>query len=123
MAQAPRLRSVDFLTPEQLQRKREVDRKSQRQVRERTKAYISELEDELKDIKKRNRSLEEELIVWREQWACRSPTNASLRESEDERGEGMIQQECPLPYASEPLWSSVGDLNLPLDQTHSSLRR
>jgi hypothetical protein len=55
---ASKVRSIDFLTPEQLQRKREVDRKSQRQARERTRTYIAELEQKVAEFEARIQGLE-----------------------------------------------------------------
>jgi hypothetical protein len=56
-----KLRTIDYLTPEQLKRKREVDRKSQRQARERTRSYISELECKIRESDARIQLLEQEL--------------------------------------------------------------
>ena len=68
---APKARSIDFLTPEQLKRKREVDRKSQRQARERTRAYINELEDKVREFETRVQGLEQEFSAFASRCQCR----------------------------------------------------
>lgn len=65
-----RVRSVDFLTPEQLKRKRETDRKSQREIRQRTKAHIESLELKIVELERQNGLLEAEKKVWESQCFC-----------------------------------------------------
>src|ERR1700761_7727932 len=74
MSNISKPRSIDFLTPEQLQRKREGDRKSQRQHRERTRAYIDILERRVRELESKNQLLENDLS-YRTQY---SPRNDSL---------------------------------------------
>ena len=71
-APTPKVRSIDFLTPEQLQRKREVDRKSQRQARERTRAYISELEQKVLEFETRIQGLEHEFSAFVTRCTCKN---------------------------------------------------
>lgn len=68
-------RSIDFLTPEQLQRKRDRDRKSQRQNREQTRAYIKALETKVlelgqtvEDLERKSTNLERQLSSLIEQY-------------------------------------------------------
>ncbi|KIW03533.1 uncharacterized protein PV09_05294 [Verruconis gallopava] len=66
-----KLRSIDYLTPEQLQRKREVDRRSQRQARARTRAYIAELEQRVRDFEARIHTLEQEFSTFVSSCKCK----------------------------------------------------
>jgi hypothetical protein len=72
MTDVPRVkvRSIDFLSPEQLRRKREIDRKSQRQARERTRTYINELESKVHDFEARIRGLEQEFSAFVARCSC-----------------------------------------------------
>lgn len=56
-----KLRSVDFLTPEQLRRKREGDRLSQKHARQRTKALVEHLQARVQDLELQNSSLAHDL--------------------------------------------------------------
>ena len=71
-APATKVRSIDFLTPEQLKRKREVDRKSQRQARERTRAYINELEQKVLEFETRIQGLEHEFSAFVSRCHCKN---------------------------------------------------
>jgi hypothetical protein len=73
-------RSIDFLTPEQLQRKRERDRKSQKQNREQTRAYIKALETKVfelgqtvEDLERKSTNLEQQLSSLLEQYNTSQP--------------------------------------------------
>ncbi|CAK7226382.1 hypothetical protein SBRCBS47491_006213 [Sporothrix bragantina] len=57
----PKVRSVDFLTPEQLRRKREGDRISQKHARQRTKALVEHLQTRVQELELRNSSLAQDL--------------------------------------------------------------
>lgn len=59
--QQAKLRSVDFLTPEQLRRKREGDRLSQKHARQRTKALVEHLQARVQDLELQNSSLAHDL--------------------------------------------------------------
>jgi hypothetical protein len=61
MAEPPKLRSIDFLSAEQLRRKRETDRNSARLAREQTKAYIQNLEARVYQLEHQNYDLEKRL--------------------------------------------------------------
>ena len=61
MASSGTKRSIDFLRPEQLQRKREGDRRSQALQRSRTKAYVQFLEQKVERLEGQVRALEDEL--------------------------------------------------------------
>ncbi|OCK75636.1 hypothetical protein K432DRAFT_429272 [Lepidopterella palustris CBS 459.81] len=77
-----RVRSVDFLTPEQLQRKREGDRRSQRLIRARTKAYIDELLAKVEELERQKHALENERLTRQAQCVCRddeATTTATTR--------------------------------------------
>ncbi|KAL1893993.1 hypothetical protein Sste5346_006135 [Sporothrix stenoceras] len=56
-----KLRSVDFLTPEQLRRKREGDRLSQKHARQRTKVLVEHLQARVQDLELQNSSLAHDL--------------------------------------------------------------
>ena len=58
MEDQPKIRSIHFLTPEQLKKKRDGDRLAQRQRRERTKALIQTLQQQVEELQERNRALE-----------------------------------------------------------------
>ena len=58
-------RSIDFLRPEQLQRKREGDRRNQALQRNRTKAYVQHLEQKVEQLEGRVRALEAEAELQR----------------------------------------------------------
>ena len=77
-ATAGKVRSIDFLTPEQLKRKREVDRKSQRQARERTRAYINELEQKVHEFETRIQGLEHEFSAFVARCQCKNGKSTAV---------------------------------------------
>ena len=87
-----KVRSIDFLTPEQLQRKREVDRKSQRQARERNRAYISELEQKVREFETRIQGLEHEFSAFVARCQCKGGTKVShVTTPDDPQWETTVQ--------------------------------
>ncbi|KAI6778745.1 uncharacterized protein J7T54_005848 [Emericellopsis cladophorae] len=60
-SQTPKKRAVDLLTADQLRRKREGDKTAQRQRRERIRVQIELLQDQVAELRSRNRLLEEQL--------------------------------------------------------------
>lgn len=68
-------RLVSTLTPEKLAHKRAKDCQAQRAIRARRKEYIEDLERQLRDLKHRNRKLEEELERRREPMGIISPVS------------------------------------------------
>lgn len=82
----PKMRSIDFLTPEQLRRKREGDRKSQKHSRERTKAHISSLETSIHELQKRNQALESHLSSLSNRCSCGGILPSDNRQSEEPQG-------------------------------------
>jgi hypothetical protein len=88
-----KVRSIDFLTPEQLQRKREVDRKSQRQARERNRAYISELEQKVREFETRIQGLEHEFSAFVARCQCKGGTKVEhVTPPEDPQWETTVQE-------------------------------
>jgi hypothetical protein len=73
MADPPKLKSTEFFTEDQLQRKRELDRKSQRLARERTKAQIHNLELRVLQLEHQNQDLEQKLASCRCHNELRAP--------------------------------------------------
>jgi hypothetical protein len=102
-----KVRSIDFLTPEQLQRKREVDRKSQRQARERNRAYISELEAKVREFETRIHGLEQEFTAFVSRCQCKGGSNkmSLVTTPEDTQWETTVQD---LLAASEVEVQTVG---------------
>jgi hypothetical protein len=114
MASATKVRSIDFLTPDQLRRKREVDRRSQKEQRERTKAHITDLERIVDELSSRNRKLENELTAVRLQCTCSHgkqhllPFDRSFEEVnssvDPDSGSSCIafDIDCPNPEGNDP---------------------
>jgi hypothetical protein len=110
----PKLRSIDFLSPEQLRRKREGDRKSQRYLRDRTKLCISELEMKVGELSNKNQALENELCLLRlqsnsQQSLLSAGPVASMSHTTDEDPESSCSDfgiEYPNSACNSP-WNSV----------------
>lgn len=75
MSAAPK-RSIDFLSADQLRRKREGDRRSQRLLRERTKAHVLSLENRVRELETQVQALEQELSSRKPECTCQSKSNA-----------------------------------------------
>ncbi|CAK7212670.1 hypothetical protein SCUCBS95973_001542 [Sporothrix curviconia] len=77
-ASKPKARSVDFLTPEQLRRKREGDRISQKHARQRTKALVEHLQARVQELELRNNSLAQDLSTASNALALSMITDTSI---------------------------------------------
>ncbi|KIV98704.1 uncharacterized protein PV09_09531 [Verruconis gallopava] len=63
MDEKKKIRSIDFLTPEQLRRKRESDRNNARLARDQKRAYIQNLELRVRHLEQLNYELEQKLAA------------------------------------------------------------
>lgn len=110
-----KMRSIDFLSPEQLQRKREIDRKSQRQARERTRTYINELESKVREFEMRISDLEQEFSTFVAQCTCKSQPVPELSSPwQDTVKESSVSSVEPVPTLSRT-WIDQS-CNFDLDQ-------
>jgi hypothetical protein len=73
MADPSKKRSIDFLTEDQLRRKRELDRKNQRLARDRTRAEIQNLELRVLQLEHQNEDLQRKLSLCKCQIDNRTP--------------------------------------------------
>lgn len=85
-------RSIDFLSPEQLQRKREFDRNSARLTRERTKAYIQNLELRVQQLERQNYDLEQRLVASSSQNATSSASSDSPQVENDKNEAAVVNR-------------------------------
>ncbi|CAK7206463.1 hypothetical protein SEUCBS139899_009259 [Sporothrix eucalyptigena] len=101
----PKIRSVDFLTPEQLRRKREGDRISQKHARQRTKALVEHLQARVQELEVRNSSLAHDLSAASTALALCRCRNGSHEHGHEHNGHGMEDNKTSITDGS---WSDLG---------------
>ncbi|KAJ5378263.1 Polyketide synthase enoylreductase [Penicillium cataractarum] len=107
---AKRRRTTSGLTAQQIQHKRELDRKAQRALRDRTKARIQELENDLARIKASHtpsdQAILEELQRLREE---NRQLKACLESIGQFAAEGLEQAKASQPMLSTPMEDTVAE--------------
>lgn len=121
MADQPKMRSINFLTPEQLKKKRDGDKLAQRHKRERARSNLETLRRQLQELQRRNQTLEDWL----------SSTNTYSRSPYDRRSEtapGSTLDErsdssytCVAPQSGDAIGSSSIE-TLPVTAVSSTTR-
>jgi hypothetical protein len=74
MADPPKVRSIDRLTKDQLQRKRELDRRAQKLTRDRNRAQVHNLELRVLQLEHQNQDLERRLALCKCENGLRAPS-------------------------------------------------